>query len=178
MKRVKKKYRGGSSEREGWRKQWGGLKAVIVRIWLHSSAVVYMRGWGRVIPVNKELICLCVVTVYNLYNVWSVLEGWTPVIGCKFHVWVIFYSQRLMVEKYFSTSYIYKRRALHKFVVNGLYWQLFKIRKSNMRSVSHVEGVYKKYIRIGGKHNIAAYSICLSQSNFRISIRGRIKVKI
>ena len=31
-------------------------------------------------------------------------------------------------------------------------------------------------IRLVRKHNIAAYSICLSQSNFKISIRGRIIV--
>ena len=35
-------------------------------------------------------------------------------------------------------------------------------------------GVYIRNIRLVRKHNIAAYSICLSQSNVKIFIRGRI----
>ena len=46
-----------------------------------------------------------------------------------------------------------------------------------MWSVSHVKGNIRN-IRIVRKHNIAAYSICLGQSNFKISIRGRITVGI
>lgn len=68
---LKKKWREVMVE-EAVKGRAGGLQAVIVLLWLHSSAVVYLRG--RVIPVNKELICLYVVTVYNLYNAWSVLK--------------------------------------------------------------------------------------------------------
>ena len=48
-----------------------------------------------------------------------------------------------------------------------------RVKKSNMLSVSHVEG-YIRNIRLVRKHNITSYSICLSQSNFKIFIRGRI----
>ena len=48
------------------------------------------------------------------------------------------------------------------------------VEKSNTWSVSDVEG-YIRNIRFVWKHYIAEYSICLSQSNFKISIRGRIK---
>ena len=46
-----------------------------------------------------------------------------------------------------------------------------------MWSVSHVEG-YIRNIRLVGKQNITAYSICVRQSNFKISIRGRINLYI
>ena len=49
-----------------------------------------------------------------------------------------------------------------------------RVKKSKyVWSVSHVEGGILD-IRLVRKHNIAAYSICLSQSNFKISIGGRI----
>ena len=45
--------------------------------------------------------------------------------------------------------------------------------EKNMWSESFVEG-YIRNIRLFGKHNVTAYSICPSQSYFKISIRGRI----
>ena len=45
--------------------------------------------------------------------------------------------------------------------------------KSNIWSVSHVVG-YIRDVRLVRKHNITAYSICLSQSYFKISIRSRV----
>ena len=47
--------------------------------------------------------------------------------------------------------------------------------KNNMPSVSQMEG-HVRNNRLVRKHNIAAYSICLSQLNLNIYIRGRINI--